>query len=132
MTVEVLGTVLGTAIQGQIVGGAVTPCIKSELDALQDLNSTQQGSEVNISGISLNDTVSEERKRKKGFSPPSSLNWCSLKMSIQQTCSKPPPPPSHLFLPSQKQAYMIASGAICIIYILCAIVLFMGVREQEG
>lgn len=29
MTVEVLGTVLGTAIQGQIVGKAVTPCIEN-------------------------------------------------------------------------------------------------------
>ncbi|XP_062378442.1 sodium-dependent lysophosphatidylcholine symporter 1-B-like [Sardina pilchardus] len=82
MTVEVLGTVLGTAVQGQIVGGAVAPCIRTDLE---DLNSTQ-GSEVNISGISLNDT---------------------------------------------KQAYMIASGVICIIYVLCAIVLFMGVKEQE-
>ncbi|KAG5265637.1 hypothetical protein AALO_G00244680 [Alosa alosa] len=82
MTVEVLGTVLGTAIQGQIVGGAVAPCIRNNLE---DLNSTL-ASEVNISGISLNDT---------------------------------------------KQAYMIASGVICIIYVLCAIVLFMGVKEQE-
>lgn len=28
MTVEVLGTVLGTAIQGQIVGQADTPCLR--------------------------------------------------------------------------------------------------------
>lgn len=27
---------------------------------------------------------------------------------------------------------MIASGIICIIYILCAIILFFGVREQKG
>lgn len=32
----------------------------------------------------------------------------------------------------QKTAYMIASGVICLIYILCAIVLFFGVREQKG
>lgn len=32
----------------------------------------------------------------------------------------------------QKTAYMIASGVICFIYILCAIVLFFGVREQKG
>lgn len=32
----------------------------------------------------------------------------------------------------QKNAYMIASGIICLIYILCAIVLFFGVREQKG
>ncbi len=27
---------------------------------------------------------------------------------------------------------MIASGVICLIYVLCAIVLFCGVREQKG
>lgn len=27
---------------------------------------------------------------------------------------------------------MIASGVICLIYVLCAIVLFFGVREQKG
>lgn len=32
----------------------------------------------------------------------------------------------------QKTAYMIASGVICLIYILCAIVLFFGVREKKG
>lgn len=41
----------------------------------------------------------------------------------------------HLFplvSPLQKKAYMIASGVICLIYILCAIVLFFGVTEQKG
>uniref|UniRef100_A0A671XIW7 MFSD2 lysolipid transporter A, lysophospholipid n=1 Tax=Sparus aurata TaxID=8175 RepID=A0A671XIW7_SPAAU len=57
MMVEVLGTVLGTAIQGQIVGD-----------------------------VTLDET---------------------------------------------KQAYLIASGVICIIYILCAIILVLGVKEQE-
>lgn len=45
---EVLGTVLGTAIQGQIVGKAVTPCIESPLFigkanssvAMEELNMT--------------------------------------------------------------------------------------------
>lgn len=32
MTVEVLGSVIGTAIQGQIVGGAIAPCIPTEYD----------------------------------------------------------------------------------------------------
>ncbi|XP_017310606.1 sodium-dependent lysophosphatidylcholine symporter 1-B [Ictalurus punctatus] len=47
MTVEVLGTVIGTGIQGQIVGMANTPCIPVG----NDLNSTfrNSGSEVNIS-----------------------------------------------------------------------------------
>lgn len=32
----------------------------------------------------------------------------------------------------QKQAYMISSGVICIIYLLCTFVLFLGVKEQKG
>ncbi|KAL0969212.1 hypothetical protein UPYG_G00223940 [Umbra pygmaea] len=82
MTVEVLGSVVGTAIQGQIVGGAIAPCHPGELDVLDNGNSTLS-SDVNIS---LNET---------------------------------------------KQAYLIASGIICIIYVLCAVVLFLGVKEQE-
>ncbi|CAB1335096.1 unnamed protein product, partial [Coregonus sp. 'balchen'] len=86
MTVEVLGTVVGTAIQGQIVGGAIAPCLPGYLDVLDNSNSTLLGSDVNISHISLDET---------------------------------------------KQAYLIASGVICAIYVLCAAVLFLGVREQE-
>lgn len=46
MTVEVLGTLIGTAVQGQIVGMANAPCISSG----EDLNSTdlQVTPEVNI------------------------------------------------------------------------------------
>ncbi|KAK5857213.1 hypothetical protein PBY51_010471 [Eleginops maclovinus] len=77
MTVEVLGTVLGTAIQGQIVGG-VTNC--PETDELDSSNST------NATGVSLEET---------------------------------------------KQAYLIASGVICIIYVFCAAVLFLGVKEKK-
>lgn len=48
MTVEVLGTVLGTAIQGQIVGKVNTPCIRDPLllnidnssVLMEDVNST--------------------------------------------------------------------------------------------
>lgn len=57
MTVEVLGTVIGTGIQGQIVGMANAPCIP----AGNDLNSTSGNfsSEVNISQhVSLEHTVS--------------------------------------------------------------------------
>lgn len=42
---------------------------------------------------------------------------------------------THVFsvIPSlQKVAYMIASGVICLIYVLCAVVLFFGVRERKG
>uniref|UniRef100_A0A8C6PVG1 MFSD2 lysolipid transporter A, lysophospholipid a n=1 Tax=Nothobranchius furzeri TaxID=105023 RepID=A0A8C6PVG1_NOTFU len=66
MMVEVMGTVLGTAIQGQIVGG-VSSC-PTEPD-------TADG--------------------------------------------------------SNKRAYVVASGVICIIYILCAAILFYGVKEQK-
>ncbi|XP_071755883.1 sodium-dependent lysophosphatidylcholine symporter 1-B-like isoform X1 [Centroberyx gerrardi] len=86
MTVEVLGTVVGTAIQGQIVGGAIAPCLPTEYDVLDKGNSSQMGSEVNVSHISLDET---------------------------------------------KRAYMIASGVICAIYVFCAAILFMGVRERE-
>ncbi|KAM6916881.1 sodium-dependent lysophosphatidylcholine symporter 1-B-like [Lycodopsis pacificus] len=78
MMVEVLGTVLGTAIQGQLVGGA-TNC-PTEPDDLNGRNST------NTSRVSLDET---------------------------------------------KQAYLIASGVICIIYVLCAAGLFLGVKEQK-
>lgn len=32
----------------------------------------------------------------------------------------------------QKQAYLVASGVICIIYVACAAVLFFGVKERKG
>uniref|UniRef100_A0A8C2WKW0 MFSD2 lysolipid transporter A, lysophospholipid b n=1 Tax=Cyclopterus lumpus TaxID=8103 RepID=A0A8C2WKW0_CYCLU len=40
MTVEVLGTVLGTAIQGQIVGMATAPCLPGPADIAAGLNSS--------------------------------------------------------------------------------------------
>ncbi|XP_036431125.1 sodium-dependent lysophosphatidylcholine symporter 1-A isoform X1 [Colossoma macropomum] len=84
MTIEVLGSVIGTAIQGQIVGGANAPCL-NHTSSLND-SVLQLSSEVNASHVSLDDT---------------------------------------------KQAYMLASGVISIIYVLCAAVLFLGVREQQ-
>lgn len=36
-----------------------------------------------------------------------------------------------LFCP-QKQAYLIASAVISLIYVLCAAILFFGVKEQKG
>ncbi|KAM6904060.1 sodium-dependent lysophosphatidylcholine symporter 1-B [Lycodopsis pacificus] len=86
MTVEVMGTLLGTAIQGQIVGMANAPCLPGPGDI--DLSNSSLPVGLNASGpvISLDDT---------------------------------------------KVAYMIASGVICIIYVLCAIVLFFGVRERK-
>ncbi|KAJ0054882.1 hypothetical protein NL108_006303, partial [Boleophthalmus pectinirostris] len=83
MTVEVLGTVLGTAIQGQIVGMANAPCLP--------------GPNGNNSNSSLTESSPEPG------------------ISIEHT----------------RMAYMISSGVICLIYILCAVVLFFGVREQK-
>lgn len=58
MTVEVLGTVLGTAIQGQIVGKVDTPCIESPF--LSFTNSSVAMEELNMTHDtkSLTDTVS--------------------------------------------------------------------------
>lgn len=53
MTVEVLGTVLGTAIQGQIVGGA-SDC-PTELDVLHSGNFSEIN--TNSSRVSLDETV---------------------------------------------------------------------------
>ncbi|XP_070698330.1 sodium-dependent lysophosphatidylcholine symporter 1-B-like [Pempheris klunzingeri] len=80
MMVEVLGTVLGTAIQGQIVGGT-TNC-PNESDGPDSSNST----DIDTPRVTLEET---------------------------------------------KQAYLIASGVICIIYVFCAVVLSLGVKEQK-
>ncbi|PNJ89788.1 sodium-dependent lysophosphatidylcholine symporter 1 isoform X1 [Pongo pygmaeus] len=82
MTVEVLGTVLGTAIQGQIVGQADTPCF-------QDLNSS---------------TVASQ-----------SANHTHGTTSHRET----------------QKAYLLAAGVIVCIYIICAVILILGVREQR-
>uniref|UniRef100_A0A8C7CXZ7 MFSD2 lysolipid transporter A, lysophospholipid b n=1 Tax=Oncorhynchus kisutch TaxID=8019 RepID=A0A8C7CXZ7_ONCKI len=77
MTVEVLGTVIGTAVQGQIVGMANPPCIP--------LTNTDRFTHIYI----------------------------------------------YIYTHDKKTAYMIASGAICSIYVLCAVVLFFGVKEKK-
>ncbi|KAK1894361.1 Sodium-dependent lysophosphatidylcholine symporter 1-B [Dissostichus eleginoides] len=77
MMVEVLGTVLGTAIQGQIVGGASNCPDPDELD-------------------SSNSTI-----------------------------------PTGYSLEETKQAYLIASGVICVIYVCCAAVLFWVSRRKK-
>ncbi|KFZ51504.1 Major facilitator superfamily domain-containing protein 2A, partial [Antrostomus carolinensis] len=87
MTVEVLGTVLGTAIQGQIVGKVVTPCIESPL-FIGKTNSSVAMEELNMT----HDTGS---------------------------------------LTDTRNAYMIAAGVIGGLYILCAVILSVGVREKR-
>ncbi|XP_021562195.1 sodium-dependent lysophosphatidylcholine symporter 1 isoform X2 [Carlito syrichta] len=82
MTVEVLGTVLGTAIQGQIVGQANTPC-------LQDPN----GPAVALGSVN----------RTHGI------------ISLRET----------------QNAYLLAAGVIASIYVVCAVILTLGVRERR-
>uniref|UniRef100_A0A8C0WBA9 Sodium-dependent lysophosphatidylcholine symporter 1 n=1 Tax=Castor canadensis TaxID=51338 RepID=A0A8C0WBA9_CASCN len=82
MTVEVLGTVLGTAIQGQIVGQANAPC-------LQDPNGSAEASE--------------------------SANRTHSNASLKET----------------QNAYLLAAGVIASIYVICALILTLGVREQR-
>ncbi|XP_043573355.1 sodium-dependent lysophosphatidylcholine symporter 1-B [Chiloscyllium plagiosum] len=55
MTVEVLGTVLGTAIQGQIVGGADAPCIHENVF----VNASVSTIEVNTTQYSVNTSISQ-------------------------------------------------------------------------
>ncbi|XP_029975967.1 sodium-dependent lysophosphatidylcholine symporter 1-B [Salarias fasciatus] len=86
MTVEVLGTVLGTAIQGQIVGMANAPCLAGPGDIVANLTNYT-----------------------------AALNGSEHVISLEHT----------------RTAYMIASGIISLIYVLCAVVLFFGVREQK-
>ncbi|KAL4624118.1 sodium-dependent lysophosphatidylcholine symporter 1-B-like [Arapaima gigas] len=87
MTVEVLGTVIGTAIQGQIVGRARMSC------------NPEGGSAQAVFNASM---------------PPVGLN-----ANVSYSC-----------LDHTKQAYMVASGVICAIYVLCAFVLLLGVQEH--
>lgn len=50
--------------------------------------------------------------------------YANIKFTVCLTC--------RFVVSLQKTAYMIASGVICLIYILSAVVLFFGVREQKG
>ncbi|NXU40974.1 NLS1 protein, partial [Drymodes brunneopygia] len=88
MTVELLGTVLGAAIQGQIVGNVATPCIESHFF------------------FSLpNSSVAMEE-----------LNVTRDRESLSDT----------------RNAYMIAAGVIGGLYLLCALILVLGVKEKRG
>uniref|UniRef100_A0A3P9JJQ4 Major facilitator superfamily domain containing 2A n=1 Tax=Oryzias latipes TaxID=8090 RepID=A0A3P9JJQ4_ORYLA len=83
MTVELLGILLGTAIQGQIVGSVSTCPVDDDNDDYK------------------NSTI-----------PP----------TVNRTITS---------LEESKKAHMISSGVICIIYILCSVILFLGVKEQK-
>ncbi|XP_034874810.1 sodium-dependent lysophosphatidylcholine symporter 1 isoform X4 [Mirounga angustirostris] len=82
MTVEVLGTVLGTAIQGQIVGQVDTPCLQDPKDS---------------------SLATEGANRTQSIT------------SLKET----------------QNAYLLAAGVIASIYVVCAVILTLGVREQR-
>ncbi|KAG7465925.1 hypothetical protein MATL_G00159500 [Megalops atlanticus] len=88
MTIEVLGTVIGTAIQGQIVGGATASCSPEDfrLEDVLNTSALAPGPQLNVSHVSLDET---------------------------------------------KQAYVTASLVIGAVYVLCAIVLVLGVKERK-
>lgn len=54
---ELLGTVLGTAIQGQIVGMANAPCLPGPLDLAAGVSNSTSGLNDSEHTISLEDTV---------------------------------------------------------------------------
>lgn len=87
MTVEVLGTVLGTAIHGQIVGIAQSPCIPRPGEVMQNLTNLPKTGGLSGAILSPTDT---------------------------------------------RGASMIASTVTGFIYVLCAFVLFFGLKEQKG
>lgn len=75
MTVEVLGAVLGTAIQGQIVGMASAPCIPGPGDPVPNMTnvSTADGHNGSLFVLPLDHTVNRrssvrvfDRQRKYG------------------------------------------------------------------
>ncbi len=77
MTVEVLGTVIGTAIQGQIVGMANAPCLPGPGEILANLSNSSKAIGLNDSEpsvISLEDTVN-----RWIHSFDSELNWSNNK-----------------------------------------------------
>lgn len=61
MTVELLGTVLGTAIQGQIVGMANAPCLPGPAELAAELSNATVALNDSEPVISLEHTVSRRR-----------------------------------------------------------------------
>uniref|UniRef100_A0A4W4FND6 Major facilitator superfamily domain containing 2B n=1 Tax=Electrophorus electricus TaxID=8005 RepID=A0A4W4FND6_ELEEL len=93
MTVEVLGTLLGAAIQGQIVASAHT---------------LKHCSHRNISAGHLGNSSGAEVIR--------SVN--DLRIFIS-------------FFSTQKEVYMIAAGVIGGLFLICTVVMFLGVKERD-
>ncbi|EMP28449.1 Major facilitator superfamily domain-containing protein 2A [Chelonia mydas] len=127
MTVEVLGTVLGTAIQGQIVGQVDTPCIQdSRLFSVT--NSSVAVEEVNVTrdAGSLTDThsIASVPPQSVARAPSGSAG---ARMTLAAPLSRAPQETQVEGAWWSGLANWIRIG----IYILCAVVLFLGVREKR-
>ncbi|XP_018598944.2 major facilitator superfamily domain-containing protein 2B [Scleropages formosus] len=94
MTMEVLGTLVGAAIQGQIVASAHTlkHCLNHSVSADHPMNT---------SVVEMGDQIIK--------SPASSVD----------------------FLSHMKDLYMIAAGVIGGTFLLCTVVMFLGVKERD-
>ncbi|KAK1171760.1 major facilitator superfamily domain-containing protein 2B-like [Acipenser oxyrinchus oxyrinchus] len=94
MTMEVFGTLIGAAIQGQIVASAHA----SEHCRLYNVSTEAPGN------------VSEESHNV--YSPIS-------------------PALTQEFLSHAKEVYMVAAGVIGVVFLLCTVILFLGVKEKD-
>lgn len=64
------------------------------------------------------------RSQEKGLVAPG--HWCCCTQCgeiTHQTC---------LYLSFQQNAYLLAAGVIASIYVICAVILTLGVRERRG
>ncbi|XP_033847241.2 major facilitator superfamily domain-containing protein 2B [Periophthalmus magnuspinnatus] len=91
MTMEVMGTLVGAAIQGQIVASAHTR------KHCHNLTTAVAGFHGNISHTEI----------------------------VRRLV------PSQDYLSQAKEVYMIAAGVICGIFLICTLVMFVGVRERD-
>ncbi|XP_010138124.1 PREDICTED: sodium-dependent lysophosphatidylcholine symporter 1, partial [Buceros rhinoceros silvestris] len=134
MTVEVLGTVLGTAIQGQIVGQVVTPCIESPRFIGMTNSSSHwslpPGMTVEVLGTVLGTAIQGQivgQVVTPCIESPRFIGMTNSSVAMEElnvtrnTGS----------LTDTRNAYMIAAGVIGGLYILCAIILWVGVREKR-
>ncbi|RXN00216.1 Major facilitator superfamily domain-containing protein 2B [Acipenser ruthenus] len=94
MTMEVFGTLIGAAIQGQIVASAHA----SKHCRLYNMSTEAPGN------------VSEESHNV--YSPIS-------------------PALTQEFLSHAKEVYMVAAGVIGVVFLLCTVILFLGVKEKD-
>ncbi|TKS75910.1 Major facilitator superfamily domain-containing protein 2B [Collichthys lucidus] len=101
MTMEVLGTLVGAAIQGQIVASAHTLKHCPTHNTSAGYLSNSSGTEIVKSLVRSQDYLSH---------------------SVSVTGAKPG---------AQKEVYMIAAGVIGGVFLVCTLVMFLGVKERD-